>query len=262
VRPVTPAIYWLPALGVGVRPNERFAAALRAVGIEVVIHEWRGLGASPIRASRGVDWGYRELLEADIPEGLQRARSSHPGRRWWIGGHSLGGQLGLLHAARSPETVAGSVLVASGQPHWRAFPGPRALGVLAFMGCMPLICAAVGHYPGHRLGFAGREAARLMRDWAHTGRTGGYRLSSLGWDAEAALREYKGPVRLIALAQDRLVPTGAISRLRDKTPSSDWRQVELDATDFCEQKADHFGWLKEPAPVVGALETLLDHARS
>lgn len=252
-----PALYFLPALGVGVRPNRRFAEAAREAGIEVVVHEWRGLGDSPLRASRRHDWGYRELLLEDIPRGLAAARAMLPERDWWIGGHSLGGQLGLLHAARQPDSVVGSLLIASGQPHWRAFPQPRALGILAFMLAVPLIARLVGHYPGERLGFAGREAARLMRDWARTGRSGHYRLASLPWDPEADLRAYGGPVRALRLRRDPLVPPGAIERLQQKTPAADWAVAELGPEAFREQRADHFGWLKEPAPVVQQLRAWL-----
>ncbi len=245
-----PAVLWLPALGVGVRPNQRFADALRVAGIEIVVHEWRGLGSSPLRASRACDWGYRELLLEDIPTALAQAKSSQPDRDWWIGGHSLGGQLALLHAARQPESVKGSLLIASGQPHWRAFGGLKALGILAFMLAVPLVSLIVGHYPGQRLGFAGREAARLMRDWARTGRRGDYRLASLPWNAELDLQRYTGPIRMLHMADDALVPSGAVDLLQQKTPKADWQRVELHASSFAEQRADHFGWLKEPQPVV------------
>ncbi len=252
--PVPAGLYWLPALGVGVRPNLRFAEALRARGFVVEVHEWRGLGTSPLRASRRCDWGYRELLDHDIPQGLAEARARHPDRRWWIGGHSLGGQLGLLHAAHAPDSIAGSLLVASGQPHWRAFPLPRAVGILAFMLVVPLIARLVGHYPGDRLGFAGREAARLMRDWARTGRRGDYRLASVPWDADAALRAYRGPVRALHLRGDALVPPGAVERLRHATPLAEWDTIELGREAFSTQRDDHFGWLKEPEPVAAVVQ--------
>lgn len=252
-----PAILWLPALGVGVGPNLRFADALRAVGIETVIHEWRGLGSSPERASRRCNWGYRELLEDDIPAALALAKASHPERDWWVGGHSLGGQLALLHAAHQPDTVAGSLLVASGQPYWRAFGGIKALGILAFMLSVPLVCMLVGHYPGQRLGFAGREAARLMRDWSRTGRRGDYRLDSLPWNVEQDLQRYTGPVRVVHMADDPLVPAGAVELLHQKSPRADWQRAELSADSFAQQRADHFGWLKEPQPVVAQVRDWL-----
>lgn len=252
-----PALLWLPALGVGIRPNQRFADALRAVDIEIVVHQWRGLGSSPVRASRRCDWGYRELLLEDIPNALALAKATHPQREWWIGGHSLGGQLALMHAARQPETVKGSLLIASGQPHWRAFGGMKAVGILSFMLAVPVVCSLVGYYPGQRLGFAGREAAGLMRDWSRTGRHGDYHLDSLPWDAEQDLQRYAGPVRQLQLADDRLVPTAAVDLLQHKTPMADWQRAELSAADFTVQRADHFGWLKEPQPVVEQVQEWL-----
>lgn len=252
-----PAVLWLPALGVGVRPNLRFADALRAAGIEVAVHEWRGLGSSPVRASRRCDWGYRELLLEDIPSALALAKAGHPQREWWIGGHSLGGQLALLHAAREPESVKGSLLIGSGQPYWRAFGGLRALGILSFMLGVPVISSLVGYYPGQRLGFAGREAAGLMSDWSRTGRRGDYRLASLPWDAEQDLQRYEGAVRMLQLADDSLVPDAAVDLLQKKTPSADWQRAKLPTASFSQQRADHFGWLKEPQPVVEQVQEWL-----
>ena len=96
-----------------------------------------------------------------------------------------------------------------------------------------------------------------MRDWARTGRRGDYRLASLPWDAEAALRAYRGPVRALHLRGDALVPPGALARLRDKLPLADWAQDELDRSAFQAQRDDHFGWLKEPLPVVDRVEAWL-----
>ena len=85
------ALYWLPALGVGIGPNELFADALAAAGVAVVVHEWRGLGSSNRRASRRCDWGYRELLDLDIAAGIEAAGNQIRAPRWYLGGHSLGG---------------------------------------------------------------------------------------------------------------------------------------------------------------------------
>lgn len=244
------ALYLLPALGVGIRPNERFAAALAARGVAVAIHEWRGLGNSSLRASRACDWGYRELLELDIPAGLAAAEAVLPGLRWSIAGHSLGGQLALIQAALQPDRFERVHVLASGLPDWRAYPRLRGLGVWAALHLMPLSAIVLGHYPGARLGFAGREARGLIRDWSHSGRHARYRIREGLADPESALRAFRGEVRAVHLASDWLCPRPALQVLADKTPGADWRIDTLHDAEFAPRRADHFGWLKVPEPVI------------
>lgn len=242
------ALYWLPALGVGIGPNERFADALAERGVAVAIHEWRGLGGSDRRASRRCDWGYRELLELDIAIGQQTLRAALPHLPWLLGGHSLGGQLALLDAARrgSNDPV---LLVASGHPHWRAFPGLRAIGVRLFAHAIRPLTALCGYFPGQRLGFAGREAATLMRDWAGTALRGDYAVEPFGRALDQALARYRGRLLAICMAQDTLAPPGAIAKLRTMAAQADWTLRSLGRAQLGARRPDHFGWLREPAAV-------------
>lgn len=252
VLPPSPkaALYLLPALGVGIRPNEQFASALAMQGVAVAIHEWRGLGNSNLRAARACDWGYRELLELDIPAGLAAAEAALPGARWSIAGHSLGGQLALIQAALRPGRFDRVHVLASGMPDWRAYPRLRGLGIWAALHFMPLSAILLGHYPGARLGFAGREARGLIRDWSHSGRHARYRLREAGIDPESALCAFRGEVHAVHLASDWLCPRAALQRLVEKTPGADWRIDTLHDAEFAPRRADHFGWLKTPGPVV------------
>lgn len=243
-------LYLLPALGVGIRPNEAFAAALAEHGVAVAIHEWRGLGGSSLRASRGCDWGYRELLEQDIPAGLAAAQSALPGLNWSIAGHSLGGQLALISAALQPERFQRVHVLASGLPDWRAYPRLRGLGIMAALHFMPLSAILLGHYPGERLGFAGREARGLIRDWSYSGRRARYRIRGGNVDPEQALREFRGEVQALHLASDWLCPRPALEALAAKTPQARWQIETLHDPEFTPRRADHFGWLKQPGPVV------------
>lgn len=266
-------LYWLPALGVGIGPNETLADALAAQGVAVAVHEWRGLGDSDRRAARRCDWGYKDLLDIDIAAGLAAARARCPGLRWYLGGHSLGGQLALLQAsliqaslkqaglqqpARHADEFDGVLLVASGQPHWRAFPGWRSVGVLGFALALPAVTNIVGHFPGATLGFAGREAATLMREWAGTAITGHYRIRAFGTELDDALAAYTGRVLAIRMSEDRLAPSGAIDRLRALTPRADWSVQEFGRAEIVNRRPNHFGWLREPTAVAAAFAAWRD----
>ena len=74
------------------------------------------------------DWGYREVLEQDLPTSqavLVAADDEAGALPWIIGGHSLGGQLACVHAGRNPQHFNRLWLAASGSPFWRGFPPPR-----------------------------------------------------------------------------------------------------------------------------------------
>jgi predicted alpha/beta hydrolase len=237
-------LYLLPALGVGARPMEAFAQALAERGMAVAIHEWRGLGSSNRRAARDCDWGYRELLELDIPAGLDAARAQLPGLGWSIAGHSLGGQMALLSAARMRSPPPSVHLLASGLPDWRVYPQPRGLGIWAALHLLPSIAVLWGHYPGEALGFAGREARGVMRDWGYSGRAGSYRVRDSEFDPEAALCAFSGRVQALHLEQDWLCPRASLDPLQAKTPQAHWRIETIDARAVHPRRADHFGWLK------------------
>ncbi len=246
-------VLWLPALGVSARHYQVFATALADAGIACALHEWRGAGSSDRRASRDCDWGYRELLDKDIPASLAAARQACPDLRWLIAGHSLGGQLATLFAALNPQAVEGFVIAGSGSPYWKMFRG--RMRVTLFV--MPLIVRAVtavsGYYPGKRLGFAGRESRTLMRDWAQTVRSGCYESYGEDRDSERALRDYSKPVLGIRLSEDHFCPETSFDWLLAKTPDARIQRVLLAPKDFSSRLADHFSWLNDPQPVAASM---------
>ncbi len=249
VAPTEPQglLYWLPAMGVAARHYQPFAGQLAARGVGAVLHEWRGGGSSSWRAARRRDWGYAELL-ADVRAGIAAARARHPARPLWIGGHSLGAQLaGMAFAADA--AIAGFAFAGSGVPHWRCFAGWQQPLALAAFGVVRGISGLVGHYPGKQLGFAGREARSVMRDWARSGISGVYRPERVG-DLEPALAARSGRILGIRLRDDSYVPRPAFDALLAKFRAAEVERVELAPADFPSGQATHFSWLKDGGPVV------------
>ena len=243
----TQAIYWLPALGVAAKHYLPLAQALAERGVAVAIHEWRGIGSSNKRADRHEDWGYRQLLEEDMPAGMDVLRASLPLARVTLGGHSLGGQMAALYASLHPEDAAGLLVVASGAPYWRQFPqGPLLWMAYALA---PWLARAVGHLPGRRIGFGGNEARQLIDDWARTGRTGRYAAKGMAVDFEALLGRLELPILGLRMHDDWLVPQASLSWLLGKMPCSPNTQQVITVADLGNEKADHFGWMKTPEAV-------------
>ena len=245
----SPGVFWLPALGVPAAKYDAFAQALVAQGVACSVHEWRGNGGSSQRARRGVDWGYRELLHDDLPAAIA---ALDPGSRWFFGGHSLGGQFAAMAAARQPHRSAGLALVATGVPQATAFRGRRRLGVGLFAAVLPALTRIVGYYPGQRLGFAGREAGQLMRDWAGTVRTGRYGRYGYREDLDGALSALRQPVLGVRMAHDWLVPGASLDALLAKVGSGA-QSIELFDDARLGARADHFRWMRQPQALAACI---------
>jgi predicted alpha/beta hydrolase len=244
-------IYWLPALGVSAKHYMPLAEAFAARGIAMALHEWRGIGSSDRRAGRRCDWGYRELLEADIPVGVAYAKTRWPKARLWMGGHSLGGQFACLYASLHPDEVAGITLIASGAPFWRCFPR-RALIRCAYSLASPL-ARLVGHLPGRRIGFGGNEARGVIADWSYSGLTGRYRAKGMDVDIDRQLAELDVPLLALRLRDDWLVPQASLDWLLNKMPRSTRRVDVVTPERLDAQPADHFTWMKGPDPLAAQL---------
>ena len=240
---------WVPAMGVPARKYATFAKSLQAVGIGVALQEARGCGSSAARAGRQHDWGYRALLD-DIRVSRARLAEEFPDIRWHIGGHSLGAQLAALALGLDPNDWAGYVIVGSGQPWWRTFPvwqRPILLGVFAGFRLLSALC---GYFPGDRVGFAGREARSVVREWALSGWRGRYQVDGIDHDLEAALGEVRRAVLALHLSQDTYVPNASLTHLLTKLGKASITRDEIGPTEFASGRAGHFDWLRDPQPVV------------
>ena len=252
--PATPhtALLWLPALGVAARHYLPFAEALAARGIAVFVHEWRGHGSSSLRAGHDVDWGYRELLEHDLPASLGLIDQQFAALPKIVGGHSLGGQLAACLLALQPQTANRLWLIASGSPFWRIFPRPRRWLLPLAYRFLPWLADRNGSLPGRSVGFGGKEARGVMRDWTRTGLSGRYAGKDMAIDLDAELVHVRVEVDAVRLADDWLVPAASLKFLLEKMQPSATRVRVIDANQLG-ARADHFAWMKHPDAVADAL---------
>lgn len=244
----TRAMLLLPGMGISARHYIAFAQRLAERGTRVLIHEWRGNGSSSLRAGKGRDWGYRELIETDLEAALSAAASHADNRATSpvvLGGHSLGSQLACLAAARRPGFADGLVLIAGGAPYAKVFNWRMRLLLALVYRAFPMLSGLVGHFPGKRMGFAGTEAHQVMADWARTGRTGRYDLDTLDFEAEAAMGQLALPVLTVRMEADGWVPPASLEWLLAKLAGCriERRVVTTKAQG---KRADHFGWLEAP----------------
>lgn len=245
-----PVLLCLPAMGVPARFYQPLAQALaHATGGPTYVAELRGQGDSAERAERGADFGYREIVEDDLPHWLEHLSRRHPQRAIVLAGHSLGGQLAVLACASHADHLAALVLFAAGTAHHRAWPAAHRLRARVTVHAIGAAARLLPWYPGRRLGFGGNQPRRLMRDWSFNAHSGRYRLegSPRGTETiERALRRVELPVLALNIADDPVAPSGARDELLAHLPRA------LVTRDALLSKAGgtpwqrHFSWVREP----------------
>ena len=250
------ALLWLPALGVAARHYQAFAEALAARGIATFLHEWRGHGSSSLRASHACNWAYRELLERDIPTSQRAMAERLPGLPAILGGHSLGGQMSACRLALAPESASRLWLVGSGVPFAPAFSARLRWGLPLLFALTPWLAKRFGALPGRTIGFGGREAEGVMRDWAGTGRAERYLIHSMGRDLDPLMRDVRVPVEGVLLDDDWYAPEASMRGLAERVGGAvHLQRIDRTRTDG---HHGHFGWMRAPAAVADALAASLD----
>lgn len=239
------------AMGVDASYYAPFATALSEHGILLVMCDLRGHGTSSLRPRRGVDFGYRECVELDIPAAVAVVRERAPDLPLYLGGHSLGGQLVMLHVAAARPEIAGMVLVACAIPYYRNWQGRSRAFIQAAASLFPIAGFLLGYVPGDRLGFGGTEARTLMRDWAHNAKTARYEPVGSDVDYEAALRTLEVDLLSVNIAGDEMAPPNAVDFMFEKVPGARGRRVEAELSE--RKPAAHMRWARDPSDVVRAI---------
>jgi predicted alpha/beta hydrolase len=246
-----PSVVFLPAMGV---PLGYYDRLLTAWPRHVIAVEWRGMPESEVGDLRRARFGYSDLLRLDLPAAVALAVERGAPQVVLVG-HSLGGQIALLAAASGTVTPAAVVTVATGTSTAGHLPPikrwQRRLGIDVVRG----VSWAAGHWPGHRLRFAGRQPRSLMRDWAYEARHGRYRFAGDPTDYEAALAGSRVPTLLIDLDGDRMIPAGAVDHLAKRVGGPVSRLTVPAGAAGRPGGFDHFSWAhRSPQAVIDRIE--------
>lgn len=245
-----PVVVLLPAMGTPARNYLPLVRALHRQGMTVVTTDLRGQGESVPAPARGVRFGYREIVEHDIGAVLDVVDAAYPTAPRLLLGHSLGGQLGLVHCGLfQPPRLDGVVLVASGSAWYRAL-GRNGARWLARSQLSAVGAGMFGYWPGDRFGFGGRQTARLMRDWARQMRTGRYTVPGARADYERALRAVTLPVLAVDVENDTMAPPTAVDHLCAKMPAARIERLHYARADADGRPLDHFRWIRHHGGLV------------
>ncbi|AYF73455.1 alpha/beta fold hydrolase [Nocardia yunnanensis] len=244
-----PVVVVVPGLGVPGEYYSLFGKPLADRGFDVALLEIRGNGDSKPKPGAASQFGYHELVAVDFPAMFEAVRERFPGRTPYLLGHSMGGQLGVMYAARIRGRLGGLILVASGTPHHRGYTGLAALGSAA----LSLTANLAGFWPGDTVtaGGFGRQSKVLIADWARLARTGRFEPVGADIDYEERIARLKLPVLSITLRGDELTPQRSARRLLDKLPNADittWHNPD---------PLGHNGWISDPGSTLDYVEKWL-----
>jgi len=241
----------LPGLGIPAGYYEPFAQALADHGLDAAVCELAGQGDSRPRPGPDSTYGYHEIVALHLPAMFEVVRERFPDSTPVLLGHSMGGQLGALYAARSPGHLAGLVLIASGTPYYRRFPGAQGPGLLVGSTAMSLTATVAGFWPGHRIDVAGfgRQSRQLISDWARLARGGRFVPAGADVDYEQRLTALDLPVLSVTVEGDDLTPVESARHLLDKLPAAHitvWHDP---------RPLGHNGWIRDDPAMVDRVVT-------
>lgn len=245
-----PVFLILPAMAVPAGKYQTLAECLLQNNMSAATLDLRGVGLSSVRASRQCDFSYQTLLDQDIDCAIKRIKQVLPKAPLYLLGHSLGGQLSVLYSGLNHDKLSGIVLAASCSVYYAGWRFPRSIGLLLLSQLAAIIAQLYGHFPGHSLGFGGREARSLMRDWANNARTGDYTLKNSQHQYNELLAKVDCPVLAVNFTEDQFAPVKATEQLLAKLTKARITRHRLSGHDLGIKTANHFNWPKYPQALV------------
>ncbi len=244
----------VPAMGMPAGYYDKLISDLAASGLGASVMELRGHETSGGRLPGWrYNFGYADLVD-DVAAAVDHLGRISPDSPICLLGHSLGAHVSSVYAAHHAERVSGLIMVAAGSIHWRLW----SVKHLILTQGVALLAHLIGHHPGTRLGFGGREARGVMADWARFARTGSLRFGRPRTDHQQALRRLALPALVVSIEGDSLAPARAVDGLVATMPSLTLTRVHADPSARGLSGTDHFRWVRTPDLVVPTIRSWLD----
>lgn len=220
------AIVIVPGLGMTPERYHELALAFNAHGLNVAV----------VRNFIDADnYGMRDLAE-HVSQVVNELTVLRLQTGVILLGHSMGGRIAAMTAAQRPKGLEALITVCTGTGDWHHYPKLRdKLAIFARVRIGALLARSLGHYPGDKLGFGGRQPQNLMLEFARLSRTNRVHETRRGKLVPAMLGGIAVPTLAISYSDDSLAPLastqafedGLISRLltvrheeRDTVPST------------------------------------------
>lgn len=246
-------ILCVPALGVRAAKYDRLLDAIASQGYSAGSFDLRGIGASEIRASRGVNYGYHEQIEYELPAAIDAFLETTNCKSLILFGHSIGGHISVLGQCHNIQQLKGIVVCASATVYHRNWPFPISLIALFITQMTPVISFLFGYYPGNYLGFGSKEAKRTMSDFAHTGKSGEFKLGMSDRDFLTELKLKEIPVLAINFENDWYATRKGTDHLLSFLPNAKVERKSFNKFQLNLKSASHFTWMKRPNVITATI---------
>ncbi|MCP4665429.1 MAG: alpha/beta fold hydrolase [Deltaproteobacteria bacterium] len=237
-------IICMPAMGVAAKHYSPLAKTLAVLGWNVITADLRGNGDSLIKAGRGTDFGYHEMVVYDWPSIVNTASDLFPHSNKFFLGHSLGGQLSALYMSRWPGKISALILVAAPLVYYRGWPFHYGLSLLLLTQIARMVSGVIGYFPAQRFGFGRRVSKKVSKDWAYTVRTGRYDPKGTDVNYEELLPRITAPVLAVSFSDDRYAPEMAVNNFCSKMSAADTTRWHLAPEEIGHKEMGHMGVLK------------------
>lgn len=247
------AVLCIPALGIRAEKYNNILHAFASHGVSAGSFDLRGNHRSSIRPSRKVDFGYHEQIEYELPAAIDTLLEATNSKAVILFGHSIGAHISVLGQCHNDPRVKGIVISAAGTVYYRNWSILLSPLFLLMTQVLKLIIFVVGHYPGQYFGFAGKEAKRIMNDFAHTAVSGEFKFSQSDRNFVSELSNVKPLVLAINYANDWYAPIKGTDHLLSFLPNADVERQSFNKYQLNLKTANHFSWMKRPNTIVATV---------
>ena len=204
-----------------------FADWLAGEGCAVLTYDYRDFGRSAVHHVKRSKATILDWTLSDQAAAQAEAERRFPGVPLWVIGHSLGGLFLPWHDGAS--RIDRVITVASGLVHVSDHPWPYQAAARAFWyGPGALSTAVLGYTPGRALGMGSDLPKDVYWQWRQFCTTRYFDKSP----TERGLPDpdwmaLKAPMKIVAIADDVMVPPKAVWRLMRIYPAAMKRQLTL-----------------------------------
>jgi predicted alpha/beta hydrolase len=143
----------------------RFGEWLHQQGFDVLVYDYRGIGASQPVELATLDASWLEWGERDFEAVLRYVRSTFPGQPIDVVGHSIGGF--ILGLAPSNHLIRRVFTVGTQYAYWRDY-APRSMPLMLWKWhvVMPALTWLTGYFPASRLGWMEDTPRGVANFWS------------------------------------------------------------------------------------------------
>ena len=243
----------MTAIGVRLTKYTKFIDALTKQGFTVVSADYPCCGENQPHVSRGIDYGYQDLVDEFVPALLDNARTLTPDHQIWMLGHSIGAHIGSIYSALTDTPLIG---VATGNIHYKNWQGLGRFDILRAAAAFEVLIRVYGYLPGYKVGFGYKEPKELMKDWCRTAWTGKFDfIKALNDSAHNKAKANKGQGLYFNIIGDDFAPLASTQHLSELCARAKVVRVQLDPALKGNQ---HSVWLKSPDGIVDNIIANLD----